>query len=153
MHDFRLGTSPKRFIDFARYVLDKLALALDMRARKGLNGSRILVLGVAYKKNVDDMRESPALRLIELLEQRGATADFFDPFVRTIPPSREHATLTGRGSQPWSTVLAGGYDAALIVTDHDNVDYASLVASARLVVDTRNACRRAGIASDKVVRA
>ena len=150
-----------RFIELAgeinsampRHVVGKLAEAIDMRARKGLNGSRILVVGVAYKKNIDDMRESPSLRLIELLEARGAVVRFFDPFVPVIPPSREHAGLTGRRSEPWSPMIGRDQDAVLIVTDHDDVDYATLVESASLVVDTRNVCRRVGIQSDKIVRA
>ena len=134
-------------------VLEKLATALDMRARKGLNGSKILVCGVAYKKNIDDMRESPALRLIELLEARGADVRYYDPFVAVIPPTREHANLTGRRSESWSATIGEAQDAVLIVTDHDAVDYAALVAGAPLVVDTRNVCRRVGIHSDKVVLA
>ena len=89
----------------------------------------------------------------ELLEARGAHIDFFDPFVPEIPPTREHAALTGRKSEPWSGALAGRYDAVLVATDHDGVDYAALVESAALVVDTRNVCRRAGIQSPKVVPA
>jgi UDP-N-acetyl-D-glucosamine dehydrogenase len=135
------------------HVTAKLASALDLHHRKGLNGSRILVLGVAYKRNVDDMRESPALRLLKLLESRGASVDFFDPLVPVIPHTREHQALTGRKSQRWSKTLSSDYDAVLIVTDHDDVDYVSIVEHAKLVVDTRNACRRAGIQSPKVVLA
>ena len=150
-----------RFIELAgeinssmpRHVLSKLALALDARAKKGLNGSKILVMGVAYKKNVDDMRESPSLRLLELLEERGAITRFYDPYVPVIPPSREHASLTGRQSEVWSDAIASDFDAVLVVTDHDNVDYHALVANASLVVDTRNACRRAGVSSDRIVLA
>jgi UDP-N-acetyl-D-glucosamine dehydrogenase len=136
-----------------RHVINRLAMALDMHSGRGLNGARILVLGVAYKKNVDDMRESPALKLIELIEARGARTDFYDPFVPLIPPTREHAVLTGRRSLPWSARLSGDYDAALIVTDHDGVDYRAIVEHAPLVVDTRNACRRSGVNSSKVVLA
>jgi len=139
--------------DMPQHVTEKLALALDMRLKKGLNGTRILMLGVAYKKNVDDMRESPALRLIELIEARGASVDFYDPFVPSIPPSRDHASLAGRRSVPWSNTMSRDYDATLIVTDHDGVDYASIVESAAIVVDTRNVCRRAGVMSSKVVLA
>lgn len=150
-----------RFIELAgqinsgmpEHVVNRLVLALDKHCHKGLNGSRILILGVAYKKNVDDMRESPALRLIELIESRGARADYYDPFVPAIPSTREHATLAGRTSASWSDDLAGRYDAALIVTDHDCVDYGAIVDSAALVVDTRNACRRAGLKSPKVILA
>ena len=150
-----------RFIELAgeinsgmpKHVLNKLALALDAHAKKGLNGARILVMGVAYKKNVDDMRESPSLRLLELLEERGAVTHFYDPYVPVIPPSREHASLTGRRSEVWSDGIGKDFDAVLVVTDHDNVDYHALVAGSSLVVDTRNACRRAGVTSDKIVLA
>lgn len=150
-----------RFIELAgqinsgmpQHVTAKLAMALDKHHRKGLNGSRILILGIAYKKNVDDMRESPALRLIELIEARGAHTAFYDPFVPLIPHTREHAGLTGRTSEPWSDTLSSKFDAVLIVTDHDGVDYGALVANAPLVVDTRNACRKAGIDAANVVLA
>jgi UDP-N-acetyl-D-glucosamine dehydrogenase len=126
---------------------------LNIRAAKALRGSRILMIGVAYKKNVDDTRESPALRLIELLEARGAEVAFFDPYIAEIPMTREHAALAGRRGWAWSTEGLAEFDAALIVTDHDNVDYAELVRESRLVVDTRNACARAGVGGEKVVLA
>jgi UDP-N-acetyl-D-glucosamine dehydrogenase len=150
-----------RFIELAgqinsgmpAHVANKLAVALDMHRRMGLNGARILIMGIAYKKNVDDMRESPALRLMELIEARGATAAYYDPFVPVIPPTREHAALAGRKSEIWSKSLAQSFDAVLVVTDHDGVDYQALVESAHLVVDTRNACRRAGVSSPKLILA
>lgn len=135
------------------HVVQKLALAMDMRLKKGLNGARILMMGIAYKKNVDDMRESPALKLIELLEERGATVEFYDPFVPLIPSTREHALLSGRKSVAWSTGMAASYDAALIVTDHDGVDYHAILDHAPLVIDTRNACRRAGAEGSNLVMA
>ncbi len=134
-------------------VVEALAKALDMRFKKGLNGARILMMGMAYKKNVDDTRESPALRLIELIEARGGTVDFYDPHVAIIPPTREHPTLAGRASITWAPAQIERYDAALIATDHDCVDYAALVEHAHLVVDTRNACARAGVISEKIVPA
>lgn len=149
-----------RFIELAgeintmmpRFVVDRLALALDRTAKKGLNGSTILVLGLAYKKNVDDLRESPSLVLIEALEKRGATVDYFDPYIAEIKRTREHPGLAGRRSIAWSLERVAGYDAVLIATDHDAVDYLGLVASARLVVDTRNACARAGAIGANVVK-
>jgi UDP-N-acetyl-D-glucosamine dehydrogenase len=135
------------------YVVNRLAHALDMRFKKGLNGSRILILGVAYKKNVDDMRECPALRIIELLEERGSETAFHDPFVSVIPPTREHAEFAGRKSLPWSANLGAAWDATLIVTDHDGVDYAALAEASPLVVDTRNACRKAGVNRANVILA
>ena len=73
------------------YVVDKLARSLDERAGRGLRGAKILMIGIAYKKNVDDIRESPAFKLIELLEERGAAVDFYDPYVQKIPSTRKHA--------------------------------------------------------------
>ena len=99
-----------RFIELAgeinthmpHYVVDKLARELDRRAGRGLSNSRILILGISYKKNIDDIRESPALKLIELIEARGASVDFYDPHVPIIPKSREHGQLAGRSSISWS---------------------------------------------------
>jgi UDP-N-acetyl-D-glucosamine dehydrogenase len=150
-----------RFIELAgqinsampRWVVDRLALMLDRMAGRGLRGARILMLGVAYKNNVDDMRESPGLRLIELIEARGAQVDYFDPYIPVIPATREHAHLTGRRSIAWDRPVVGGYDAVLIATDHDNVDYGELVGCAKLVVDTRNACARRGLIGDHIVKA
>jgi UDP-N-acetyl-D-glucosamine dehydrogenase len=90
---------------------------------------------------------------MEILEARGAVADFHDPFVPAIPPTREHATLAGRRSVALDPEALSPYDAALIATDHDGIDYAGLVAACPLVIDTRDACRRAGIVSEKVVKA
>jgi UDP-N-acetyl-D-glucosamine dehydrogenase len=134
------------------HVVNELAIALDRQQRKGLNGSRILVLGLAYKKNIDDIRESPSLVLIELLEARGATVDFYDPYVLVVPQTREHAKLASRKSIAFSPEIES-YDAVLIATDHDDVDYSALVKWARLVVDTRNACGKRGLIGDHIVSA
>lgn len=151
-----------RFIELAgqinssmpQHVVDALARALDAKRGRGLNKARILVLGVAYKKNVDDTRESPSLRLIDLLEARGAEVRFYDPYVSVIPETREHRSLSGRRSEAWDPARIGAdYDAVLIATDHDDVDYAALASHAKLIVDTRNACRRVGVATSNVVLA
>jgi UDP-N-acetyl-D-glucosamine dehydrogenase len=134
-------------------VVERLAQALDAHAGKGLNGAKVLIAGIAYKKNVDDMRESPALKIIELLERRGARVAYFDPFVPVIPQTREHAALAGWKSVAWRADVAVDYDAVLIVTDHDTVDYAALAAHAPFVVDTRNACRKAGVTAGRVFHA
>ncbi|TAN10508.1 MAG: nucleotide sugar dehydrogenase [Rhizobiaceae bacterium] len=136
-----------------RLVVDRLAEALDRRKQRGLNGARILLIGAAYKKNVDDMRESPSLRLIEMIEGRGATVDYHDPHIPVLPMTREHAALCGRRSVELAPEAVSSYDAVLIATDHDAVDYRALVEAAGLVVDTRNACARAGAVSNKVVKA
>lgn len=150
-----------RFIELAgqinsgmpRVVVDRLAQALDKATGKGLNGARILLMGVAYKKNVDDMRESPSLVLIEQIEHRGAVCDFHDPHIPVIPNSREHASLAGRVSTALTPEAVAGYDAVLISTDHDVVDYEVIEGAAQLVVDTRNVFARLGLSMDKVVKA
>ncbi len=150
---------PVRFIELAgeintampKVVVDRVAAALDAKTGKGLRGARILIVGIAYKKNVDDMRESPALRIIELLEARGAATDYHDPFIQAIKPSRQHGALTGRASVPLDR--ASAYDVALIVTDHGGIDWEALVASAPLVVDTRNATRNVEKHRDRIVKA
>lgn len=150
-----------RFVELAgeintampRRVVTQLASALDMRLGRGLNNARVLVLGVAYKKNVDDMRESPSLKLIELLEERGAYTDYYDAFIPVIPPTREHAELTGRKSIELTAETIVGYDCILIATDHDGVDYRLVTDNAALIVDTRNVCAKHGLPLDKVVKA
>ena len=150
-----------RFIELAgqintsmpHYVVDRLREATDRVLRRGLHGSKVLIVGVAYKKNVDDMRESPSLRLIELIEQAGAEVDFHDPLVPIIPPTREHAALTGRKSVAWSEAILAQYDSVLIATDHDEINYKLLEKHAKLVVDTRNACARAGLTGSHIVKA
>jgi UDP-N-acetyl-D-glucosamine dehydrogenase len=152
---------PTRFIELAGeintrmpyHVVERLAEAVDRRSQRGLTGAKVLVLGLAYKKNVDDIRESPSLKLIELLERRGAVCDYHDPFVPKIPLSRAHAGLAGRQSVPLEPASIGRYDAVLIATDHDDVDYGAVVMHADIVVDTRNACRRAGFCGDNVITA
>ncbi len=134
-------------------VVDKLAKAIDQRFGKGLTGTKILVVGTAYKKNVDDMRESPALKIIDLLQKRGAITDYFDPLVEVIPNTREFPHLNGRRSEEWRDEISSDYQATLIVTDHDNLNYESLLRHSPLLVDTRNACRRAGLESDHLVQA
>jgi UDP-N-acetyl-D-glucosamine dehydrogenase len=156
--EFDLST---RFIELAgevntqmpRYVVARLAGELDRRTGHGLNGSRILIVGIAYKKNVDDIRESPSFKLIEMLEGRGAICDVHDPYVPVVPLTREHPKLAGRKSVTLEHERVANYDAVLIATDHDSVDYQSLVRDAKLVVDTRNACAVHHALSDNVVKA
>ena len=150
-----------RFIELAgeintnmpRYVVERLALALDQRFSRGLKGSSILIVGLAYKKNVDDTRESPALAIMDMLVQRGANVAYHDPFVPSIPRTRRYRALQGRQSVELSPEMIASFDAALIVTDHDDIDYEGLVRSARLVVDTRNATRAVREGRQRILRA
>ena len=136
-----------RFIELAgeinvampSYVISKLAEALDQRSAKALNGAHILLIGMAYKKNVADIRESPAFAIMEQLNRRKATVIFHDPYVDIIPPTREHAEFTGLKSAALTPELLKQQDAVVIITNHDNVDYVMISKHAPLVVDTRNA--------------
>ncbi len=144
--EFDLST---RFVELAgevnaampAYVVDRLAFSLDQRFRKAVNGARVLVVGLAYKKNVDDMRESPAFKVIELLERRGSLVEYHDPLIPEIRPTREHAEMTGRRSVVWSPLALASFDAAVIITDHDCINWQELVDNCPLVVDTRNATK------------
>jgi UDP-N-acetyl-D-glucosamine dehydrogenase len=121
--------------------VDKLCEALGTNGGKKLEGAHILIMGVAYKKNVDDLRESPALQIMEIIQSRGGRVSFHDPYIPEILPTREHQALQGMRSVPFDEGTVSKFDAALITTDHGNVDYASLVSWSRLVVDTRNATK------------
>ncbi|MGV6873664.1 nucleotide sugar dehydrogenase [Pseudochelatococcus sp. B33] len=134
-------------------VVDDLAAALDRSIGRGLNGARVLVLGVAYKKNVDDTRESPALKLIDLIEARGGACDYHDPFIAALPVTRAHPALAGRRSVALAPEALARYDAALVATDHDGVDYAAVARHVPLIVDTRNVFARSGIRAAHIVKA
>lgn len=137
---------PTRFIELAGevnhqapyYVVDELSRALSDSRQRSLSGSRILMLGVAYKKNVEDTRESPAFVMIEELEKRGAKVDFYDPHVPVVPDLREHPEMVGRKSVAFDPPAFAGYDAVLLCTNHDNVDYSAIQQHCELIVDTRN---------------
>jgi UDP-N-acetyl-D-glucosamine dehydrogenase len=137
-----------RFIEMAgevnrgmpHWVVDRTMRAFSDRGR-GLAGVKLLLVGLAYKKNVDDARESPSYKLIELFERAGCTVDYHDDYLPVIPPSREHGQYAGRTSQPLER--AGDYDAVVVSTDHDYIDYAALLERAKLIIDTRGAYRQA----------
>ncbi len=150
-----------RFIELAgeintampRYVVQRLADALNDRAGRGLKDASVLLLGLAYKKNVDDMRESPALKIIELLEERGAQVTFHDPHIGAIPPTRAYGHLAGRTGVALTPATLKAADAVLVVTDHDAIAWRQVGKHARLIIDTRNALRRAGHAGPNLVLA
>jgi UDP-N-acetyl-D-glucosamine dehydrogenase len=127
------------------HVVAAVSSALNQRS-KPLKGSRILVLGLAYKRDVDDLRESPSLSIIEMLQQEGAVVSYNDPFFPSVGRGRKYNL--NMNSQPLKDL--DGYDCALIVTDHTSYDYARIVEESQLVVDSRNATR--GLQSEKIVR-
>jgi UDP-N-acetyl-D-glucosamine dehydrogenase len=137
---------PTRFIEMAGeintqmpyWVCQRLLEALSLRGR-GIKDAKILLVGLAYKKNVDDDRESPSYKLIELLTKWGAKVAYHDPYIPEIRPTRHYAQFAG-----WKSVSlenAGDYDAVLIATNHDDVDYEALKRRAKLIVDTRGVYR------------
>jgi UDP-N-acetyl-D-glucosamine dehydrogenase len=135
-----------RFIELAgevntsmpEYVVNKVAEALNSR-RKALNGATVLVLGIAYKANVDDDRESPSYVLMDLLEKRGVAVSYYDPYIPVIRPSREHGHWAGTRSVQWSREVLSKFDVVLIATQHEMVNYVELAEHAGCIVDTRNA--------------
>ena len=132
-------------VNMPYHVIDSVSRALNKQQKKGLNGSKVLVLGLAYKKDIDDLRESPALTIIELLQKEGAQVSYNDPYFPTVGRGR-HYDLQMQCA-PLENLSQ--YDCVLIVTDHSDYDYERIVRESRLVVDTRNATK--GIASPKIV--
>lgn len=149
---------PTRFIELAgeintdmpEYVINRLALALN-DAKKPIRDSKILVLGLAYKKDVDDIRESPSIELIHLLQKHGAKVDYNDPHVARTHRGREHDLKMK--SVPLTPATIRKYDAVLISTDHSAYDYDMIVENAKLVVDTRNATVNVRKNRGKIVKA
>jgi|YelNatPaOPRAMG01_1025707.scaffolds.fasta_scaffold07418_3 UDP-N-acetyl-D-glucosamine dehydrogenase len=135
-----------RFIELAgeintsmpRYVVGRVAEALNAR-RKPINGSRILLLGLAYKADVDDLRESPTFVLLDLLKGQGAEVAYYDPYIPEIPPTREHAHWAGTKSISWNRETIQAFDAAVIATAHTTVNYQQLADWCQCIIDTRNA--------------
>ncbi len=152
---------PTRFIELAgeintampHRVVDRLRAALDASTGRGLNGAKILLVGIAYKKNISDMRESPSMRLMQLIEEVGATVEFLDPHVPTLPPMREYGQYQSRAAFDPQDVAQAGFDAVLIATDHDAIDYAALLDLGCPVVDTRNAIAARGLPMTHVTKA
>lgn len=135
-----------RFIELAgeiniampNHVVSRLMEQLNLRHGKALSGANILLCGVAYKKNIDDVRESPSLEILSLLESHGAKVDIYDPYVPVMPWTHDYPEFEGRKSIELNPEALANYDAALIATDHKFVDYSMLASEVPLVIDTRN---------------
>ncbi|MHC4756620.1 MAG: nucleotide sugar dehydrogenase [Planctomycetota bacterium] len=149
---------PTRFIELAgeintnmpHYVITKTMDALNEH-KKSLKGSKVLVLGLAYKKDIDDLRESPSIELIELLREKGARVDYNDPYIPRTHKQREHDLKMS--SRKLSAKMLSGYDVVLISTDHSDYDYGWIVRNSKLVVDTRNATAGVKSGRRKIVKA
>jgi len=132
------------------YVVERTMDFLNQK-RKTLKGSKVLLLGAAYKKNVDDMRESPSLKLIEILRERGAEVDYSDPFVPVLPKTRKYKF--DMNSIELTEENIKKYDVVLLSTDHDDFDYKLISEHAQLIVDTRNAFGKRGLKSENIFKA
>lgn len=125
-----------------------------MKIRKTAKRRKVMLIGVAYKKNVADVRESPAFAIMELLKAQQADICFHDPFVDKIPPLREHPAFVGMASTALTAENLTAQDAVIIVTDHSDIDYGFVAAHSSLVIDTRNAAKSADSAhAGKIVKA
>jgi len=152
--------TPTRFIEIAGeintsmpfYVVQELMNAMNDRGL-ALKNAKVLLLGMAYKKDVGDYRESPSLKLFELLKEKAAGVDYHDPFIPVMGRTREYPHLAGLASVDLTPENIASYDVALIATDHSSVDYEALVKHARLVMDTRNATRAVTVGREKIVKA
>lgn len=136
-----------------QYVIERLREELDSRFSKGLNKTDILIVGMSYKKNIDDVRESPSLIIYDLLKDRNACVDFYDSHVKEIPYIHEHKSLCGLKSIKLTSESLKKYDAILICTDHDDTDYQLIVDQGKLVIDTRNAIHKYSEGRNNVVKA
>ena len=149
-----------RFIELAgeintrmpEHVVHRVADALNAQG-KALKGSRILILGLAYKPNVDDERESPSYVLMDLLCERGAIVDYYDPYVPVIRPTREHSQFAGKRSAEWNRTTIQNVDLVLVATNHSCVNYQELADWAHCIVDTRNAMSGTHVRPGKVWKA
>jgi UDP-N-acetyl-D-glucosamine dehydrogenase len=149
-----------RFIELAgeintampAYVVSRVAEALN-EAAKPVKGSRVLIVGLAYKPNVDDERESPSYRLLELLKRQGAELAYYDPYVPVIGMTREHAEWAGARSVEWNAASIGSFDLAVVATAHTCVDYQQLSDWSRCIVDTRNTMAGVSAPEGKVWKA
>ncbi len=149
-----------RFIELAgeintrmpEHVIHCVSDALNSQ-QKSISGSRILVLGLAYKPNVDDERQSPSYVLMDLLSERGAELDYYDPYVPVIKPTREHSHWAGKKSLEWNRATIQRFDLVLIATNHSCVKYQELADWAHCIVDTRNAMSEAHVAPGRVWKA
>jgi UDP-N-acetyl-D-glucosamine dehydrogenase len=140
-------------VNMPKYVISKLREVLDQCCGKGLSKSRILLVGISYKKNVPDMRESPSVELMNIMLNNGAEVEFLDPHIDSIPRMREFPQLFGRNCVQLEDVDASAYDAVLISTDHDAIDYEGIIRLGLPIIDTRNAIASRGLPMDLVTKA
>ena len=131
------------------YVVEQTSKALNTH-KKPVNGSKILLVGLAYKPNVDDMRESPTFKIFDLLKAKGAKIAYYDPHIPEIWETREHAEYTGMQTVKWNRETIAGFDSVVISTNHSNIDYKELAEWSECIIDTRNAMAGVEAKSDSI---
>ncbi len=149
-----------RFIELAgqintampKYVVSRTVAALNTQ-KKSINGSKILLIGLAYKPNVDDDRESPTYKLMDYFSEMGAEVSYYDPYVPVIKKSREHAHWAGTESIEWKHEVIKDFDVVVISTNHSDINYQDLVEWSSLIVDTRNSMNGLNVKNNQVFRA
>jgi len=131
------------------YVVERSAEALN-KFKKALNGSKVLILGAAYKKDIDDMRESPSLKLIDIYREKGASVDYSDPLIPILPKTRKYKF--DMKSVKLSKERLQSYDLVVLSTDHSIFDYKLIANNSKLIVDSRNAFEARGIKSKNIFK-
>jgi UDP-N-acetyl-D-glucosamine dehydrogenase len=136
----------------AEYVVCRVTDCL-IEAQKAVRGSRVLIIGLAYKADVDDERESSSYRLMALLNEAGTQVDYYDPYIKVVPPTRQYGYWEGRSSVEWTERSISGFDVVLIATAHRNINYHELADWAQCIVDTRNVMAGISTTATKVYKA
>jgi UDP-N-acetyl-D-glucosamine dehydrogenase len=131
-------------------VIEKTMKALNTKGCS-LVGAKILIMGVAYKPDIDDMRESPALKVIDLFIKEGAHVEYYDPYIPTLPETRKYKLELS--SVDIDSIKDDAYDAIVIITDHAGIDYKRYLSKAKITIDTRNALKQMGTKSEKIWKA
>ena len=133
-------------------IVERVSSCVRELLNTDIVSTRPLLVGLAYKKNVDDVRECPSVSILKKLELLGAKVDFFDSYVTKIPVTREYSDLAGRESIEWSVSNISKYQLAIICTDHDGVNYQEIVDNVSLVFDTRNVLERHRIKGKNIIK-
>ncbi len=150
-----------RFIELAgdinntmpKYVVQRTRDVIDQTHGRGLRDAKILIVGMAYKKNVSDVRESPSLRIMHWLDEQNVQVDYLDPMISVLPEMHDFPQFSGRAAVSPEAVSQVGYDAIIISTDHDDIDYEALASLGVPIIDTRNAIERRGLSLENVTKA
>ena len=150
LHNLILEISPA-LLEFIPYYVVERSMEILIKFKKPLNGSKALILGASYKKDIDGMRESPSLKLIEIFRERGTEVNYSDSYALKLPKTRRYNYELESAELNSETVSK--YDLIILSTDHTDFDYKMIAENAKLIIDTRNAFEKNEISSDKIYKA